>query len=400
MISIFLKELKTHLIDWRFWSRLFLAFFIPFYLFSRVWFFTGQVIQLQVGQTNSNYNVAAIGLDKESPLFKQLSLDSKLNWVDGIQANEIDSLILKDSLQLVIVFPQLFDSVLAKGQQAKLDVHYNSNQGGQAIDKIFNKLEAFEQKFINKKAQELGLNKSTVNPILIENHDSFDPMSLFSEIVDSVLTVIEQSLSSVLAILFWLALLFLTSYCSITTFALAKEFKSFERLLKSGVSMPSIVLGKTLWISLSGTLAVSLAFLGILWSLDSGQEGWILSITEHMQGLLHNGVVTKSIIWAMAMAWLVAALLGSINIRSSSTYKALKRTFYVQALVFIFVLAGMMLLPELGIGSAFLPIMNSVALFKGLIANTLSTLTFAVAVGIPFLLGVAIVHNTANRNLD
>lgn len=386
MINIFLKELKTHLIDWRFWSRLFLAFLIPYLLFSYVWYLTNQVIEQKFAQPNPVAKVAAIGLAKESPLYQQLSLDSHLEWIEAVQVTDIDSLILKDSLQLVVVFPEAFDSLLIQGKQAQLQLHYHQNQSGAAVDKVLTKIDAFEAQLISQKNQKLGLSESISNPIIIESYDLFNLLDGISEAVNFAMLTIEKSLAAVLTILCWLFLLLLVGYCSLSSFALAKEYKTLSPLLSSN-PISALIWGKILWISIAGILGVSLALLGVLWSLDTGQEGWIATITEHLGDFLQTTVLLKIILWVWAMAWLVASILSSISLHSLSTYKASKWMFYVQMFLFLLVILGVLTIPTLSVGTAFLPILNTTALFKGLLTGTLSTGLFIVAVGVPILLG-------------
>lgn len=387
MINIFLKALKTHLIDWRFWSRLFLVFLIPYFLFSYVWFLTNKAVQTELAQANPVYKVAAIGLAQNSPLFKKLSLGSHLEWVEDIKETEIDSLIIKDSLQLVIVFPQSFDSLLQQGKQTQLHLHYHQTKSGSAPDKILTKIDAFEEQLISQKVQQLKLSESMINPIAIESHDLSNPLDSFSQAINFIIIILEESLAIILTIFCWLFLLLFLSYSSLISFALAKEEKTFETLINPETTIVTVVWGKILWISLTGVLGTSLGLLGILWSLDTGQEGLIASITEHLGELLATTILFKIILWSWAIAWLATAIMSSFSLQSQNTYKAGKWIFYTQMLLCILVIIGFIFLPNLNIGTAFLPVLNTVALFKALIAGTLSTSLFLLTIAIPILLG-------------
>ena len=260
IITIFKKELIDTLRDRR---TLIMMLVIPMLLFPVL---MGIVVKVQVKQIKkAEEKRIKIGLLTygNAQAFRDLLMNREdLRIMEDIQADSIQSLIKKDSLDAVILFSEDFDQKVADLEEGRVELYFKSTEDLNITrGRLRPLINDFEKRLISDRFMKLNLDEKIVEAIHIKEHD-----------IASMKERIGKKIGGFLPYLFVLFCFMGCMYPAIDLGAGEKERGTLETLLSSPASRFQIVMGKFSVVVLAGISAAAISILGLFIAVRQVKE--------------------------------------------------------------------------------------------------------------------------------
>ena len=359
IITIFKKELIDTLRDRR---TLLMMLVIPMLLFPVL---MGIVVKVQVKQIKkAEEKRIKVGLLTygNAQAFRDLLMNRKdLRIMEDIQADSIQSLVQKDSLDAVILFSQDFDQKVADLEEGRVELYFKSTEDlnitrGRLRPLIFD----FEKRLISDRFMKLNLDEKIVEAIHIEEHD-----------IASMKERIGKTIGGFLPYLFVLFCFLGCMYPAIDLGAGEKERGTLETLLSSPASRFQIVMGKFSVVVLAGILAAAISILGLFIAVRQVKE-LPPELLDVVLGILEFKSIAMVLSLLLPLSIFFAACMLSLSIFAKSFKEAQSIITPLNIVVILPVFLALLPGIELNARTALIPILNVSLASKEIIAGTIA----------------------------
>lgn len=350
------QSIRSILFSWQILLRLCLAFLIPFFFLSGIMTVAAENINRFFEPSEEKTRVGLVGKnDTPSDLLKEFQEQTTLTELE--QESELLSLLDLDSLDIGILFSTNFKSDSTDNKT--ISVYYNAIQNGSEARVALDILEDYEETLILQKIEAMGLDAKIINPLSIEENNTFNAFSAIGKIMDSV----RGSISGVLNFLFILFVIWLTRIL----------------VLKAYYKAPKNFFTNLFLVFLITLLGTGLVFVGFQSGLGAEQVGMIRSIVLSVQQLLVWNKLS-SILSLWCPTWLfIIALFGCIAALSKSMVATYTRTFWATVAIHGIAFYGLIPIEKMSAIDPFIPILNVFRVGQLAMKGSLETSSWTIA---------------------
>lgn len=295
----------------------------------------------------------------DSTLLAWLLVRPDLEVVSGVEPKDFRALVRADSLDLAIVQDKSFDTDLKAGRTAKVIVYHDSSRE-LYYNRLKTSLNGFSDLYLRKRLDSLGIEKSMIEPLKIEDSDVLSSRENLGRLVGSMLPYI-----------FVLFCLLGATYTSIDLFTGERERGTFETLLTTPPGRMQILAGKMLTVVVSGVLSGVLSILGLFLALQLDP-----SLPPVFQEVLNQVLDPKALglilLMLIPLTVFFAGLLvpASLYARSFKEAQSVIQPFMLLAVIPLAVVAAVPSL-QLTPATALIPIVNIALATKDIISGTI-----------------------------
>ena len=381
ILIIFKKELKDMLRDRRtiFFMIVFPLILMPLLMTAVPKLFSDS----KEKQQNKILNVAFIGEKYSNELYQQFLVDESFLLHTEIDENDIEQLILDDSIQVAIVISNEFINNIETMNPAKVLIYHRSSDDmdvtQRRINKVFNN---YATDVRNIRFEKLDIDKDVVNPLDISFHNYASGREQFGKMVGGFLPY-----------LFVIFCFMGAMYPALDLGAGEKERGTLETLLVSPANRMEIMLGKFGVVTLSGFVSVGLGFTGIYFvitRLTSSNEA--SQILEILTSIVQPGTIALVLSLIIPVAVFFSAILLSISIYAKTFKEAQSIIGPLNILFFVPVIVGLVPGIKLDVVTALIPILNISLATKEVIAGTVNYWLLSEVYVAMFLLAFASIY--------
>jgi len=359
IITIFKKELIDTLRDRR---TLIMMLVIPMLLFPVL---MGIVVKVQVKQIKkAEEKRIKIGLLTygNAQAFRDLLMNREdLRIMEDIQADSIQSLIKKDSLDAVILFSEDFDQKVADLEEGRVELYFKSTEDLNITrGRLRPLINDFEKRLISDRFMKLNLDEKIVEAIHIKEHD-----------IASMKERIGKKIGGFLPYLFVLFCFMGCMYPAIDLGAGEKERGTLETLLSSPATRFQIVMGKFSVVVLAGISAAAISILGLFIAVRQVKE-LPPELLDVVLGILEFKSIVMVLSLLLPLSIFFAACMLSLSIFAKSFKEAQSIIGPLNIVVILPVFLALLPGIELNAKTALIPILNVSLASKEIIAGTIA----------------------------
>ena len=201
--------------------------------------------------------VALVARGNAAALVGALTGHHDFRVIDGIPADSMEAMILRDSVDAAVVVAGDFDAAVARMASGKIRLFYKSSDDFDMVKRrLSDVIGAYEKQLVADRFVKLKLDAGIVNPVTIEEHD-----------VASMKERIGKTVGGMFPYLFVIFCFMGAMYPAIDLAAGEKERGTMETLLTAPVSRFQILLGKFAVVVLTGLLSAAVSIVGILFAV-------------------------------------------------------------------------------------------------------------------------------------
>ena len=306
--------------------------------------------------------VALVARGNAAVLVGALTGHHDFRVIDGIPADSMEAMILRDSVDAAVVVAGDFDAAVARMASGKIRLFYKSSDDFDMVKRRLSYvIGAYEKQLVADRFVKLKLDAGIVNPVTIEEHD-----------VASMKERIGKTVGGMFPYLFVIFCFMGAMYPAIDLAAGEKERGTMETLLTAPVSRFQILLGKFAVVVLTGLLSAAVSIVGILFAVRQ-----ISDIPPEMLDAVvaildvQTVVLVLSLLFPLSMFF--AAFLLSMSIFARSYKEAQSMISPLMIVVILPVMIGLFPGVTLGPLTAMIPILNVSLATKEIIAGTVKT---------------------------
>ncbi len=316
-------------------------------------------------QTNGN------GAD----LLERFQLRKDLKIIEGLSPQEMNQLVIDDSLDFGLIISKNFDKQILDGKTGDLELlHKYSRRDTLLYSSFVKTIRTFRRSVIKDRLAQIGADISILNPTKIKDINLKKDSNIMGAIAGGILPI------------FFVLFCFMGAlYPAIDLFTGEKERGTIETLLVLPVNRFQLLIGKMLVVVSTGVISGILTFLGIFLFLKFNADLPFISVMLNI----------KSVLWMILMmiplTTFFAGILIPISIYAKS-FKEAQSLLQPMVIVIIFpIIFGLFPGIELNIKTAFIPILNVALASKsittgsidyGLLALVFLSLFLLAAIGI------------------
>lgn len=340
----------TILLSWQYWLRLFLAFLIPYLVFSAVMEQAAIRIDSTIDSIGDDPQLAIVGFANLPPsLTKELKRIVDIRTVES--SNHAQQLLKQDSVA----------SVIEVETPTQIKVTYNSSKDEATAYQFLELIEAYKKEQLQIQLDSAGLVLDESQQIEVREIDLFNPMLAINTIINQI----KNSLANVLNLLFVLLVFWM-----VRNAILLSRHKQKEKIL--------VLAFTVLLVGISGMLAVGLGFYK---GISIEQEGMIQSVIFSIKELLKwDNTGSFLLLWIPCWLFLIG-ILGSIIFSTKNLLKSHVRSFWVVIVFSVVALLGLMPVSEPNLAQLLIPVYNVMNIGQLSMQGTLSTTDWWVAMG-------------------
>ena len=282
--------------------------------------------------------------------------------IDGIPADSMEAMILRDSVDAAVVVAGDFDAAVARMASGNIRLFYKSSDDFDMVKRrLSDVIGAYEKQLVAERFVKLNLDAGIVNPVTIEEHD-----------VASMKERIGKTVGGMFPYLFVIFCFMGAMYPAIDLAAGEKERGTMETLLTAPVSRFQILLGKFAVVVLTGLLSAAVSIIGILFAVrqisDIPPE-----MLDAVMAILDVQTVVLVLSLLLPLSVFFAAFLLSMSIFAKSYKEAQSMISPLMIVVILPVMIGLFPGVTLGPLTAMIPILNVSLATKEIIAGTVKT---------------------------
>jgi sodium transport system permease protein len=306
--------------------------------------------------------VALVARGNAAALVGALTGRHDFRIIDGIPADSMEAMILRDSVDAAVVVAGDFDAAVARMASGNIRLFYKSSDDFDMVKRrLSDIIGAFEKQLVAERFVKLNLDAGIVNPVTIEEHD-----------VASMKERIGKTVGGMFPYLFVIFCFMGAMYPAIDLAAGEKERGTMETLLTAPVSRFQILLGKFAVVVLTGLLSAAVSIIGILFAVrqisDIPPE-----MLDAVMAILDVQTVVLVLSLLLPLSVFFAAFLLSMSIFAKSYKEAQSMISPLMIVVILPVMIGLFPGVTLGPLTAMIPILNVSLATKEIIAGTVKT---------------------------
>lgn len=347
-------------LSWHILWRLVAAFCIPYFLLAMLTTASADGINEMLGELPPPkvgvVNQAAVPMDLLTELRSKTSLQILKEDEDLLTGVESDSLDMGLSFD-----PSTVDSAY----QGTIRVYYNSMRNVRAVRKVFNLIDDYENQLIAQNLSRVELDKNLINPIVLDEQDTFDQLLLLGEVISNA----RGGISNVLNFFFLLLVLWLVR----------------QMVVRSHLYAPKRFGRNLFWIVLGTTVGSVLVFWGVQVGLDIEQSGLLKSLINNLRNLiLPEKVYPILLLWVPTWLFCIG-LLGVIMSASATNVGGHGRTFWAVVSVHVVAIFAFVGGKTISMMALLLPINNIFRLGQHTLRGELDWGNWGIAFGATWL---------------
>jgi sodium transport system permease protein len=286
--------------------------------------------------------------------------------VESIPADSVESLIMRDSLDVAIVVGQDFDSSVAQLRSGSVKLFYRSSDDYDIVKRrILALLGGYEKKLVAERFSKLHLDMTITKAVKIEEHD-----------VATVKERIGKSIGGMIPYLFVIFCFMGSMYPAIDLAAGEKERGTMETLLTAPVPRFQILLGKFAVVVVAGILSALVSLLGIIVALRQVRD-IPPEIVNAIMGIIDVQTVLLVLSLLLPLAMFFAAFLLSLSMFAKSYKEAQSLISPLTIVIILPALIGVMPGIQLDPLTAVVPVLNVCLATKEIIAGTIKPMLLA-----------------------
>ena len=306
--------------------------------------------------------VALVARGNAAALVGALTGRHDFRIIDGIPADSMEAMILRDSVDAAVVVAGDFDAAVARMASGNIRLFYKSSDDFDMVKRrLSDVIGAYEKQLVADRFVKLKLDAGIVNPVTIEEHD-----------VASMKERIGKTVGGMFPYLFVIFCFMGAMYPAIDLAAGEKERGTMETLLTAPVSRFQILLGKFAVVVLTGLLSAAVSIIGILFAVrqisDIPPE-----MLDAVMAILDVQTVVLVLSLLLPLSVFFAAFLLSMSIFAKSYKEAQSMISPLMIVVILPVMIGLFPGVTLGPLTAMIPILNVSLATKEIIAGTVKT---------------------------
>jgi sodium transport system permease protein len=306
--------------------------------------------------------VALVARGNAAALVGALTGRHDFRIIDGIPADSMEAMILRDSVDAAVVVAGDFDAAVARMASGNIRLFYKSSDDFDMVKRrLSDIIGAYEKQLVAERFVKLNLDAGIVNPVTIEEHD-----------VASMKERIGKTVGGMFPYLFVIFCFMGAMYPAIDLAAGEKERGTMETLLTAPVSRFQILLGKFAVVVLTGLLSAAVSIIGILFAVrqisDIPPE-----MLDAVMAILDVQTVVLVLSLLLPLSVFFAAFLLSMSIFAKSYKEAQSMISPLMIVVILPVMIGLFPGVTLGPLTAMIPILNVSLATKEIIAGTVKT---------------------------
>ena len=306
--------------------------------------------------------VALVARGNAAALVGALTGRHDFRIIDGIPADSMEAMILRDSVDAAVVVAGDFDAAVARMASGNIRLFYKSSDDFDMVKRrLSDIIGAYEKQLVAERFVKLNLDAGIVNPVTIEEHD-----------VASMKERIGKTVGGMFPYLFVIFCFMGAMYPAIDLAAGEKERGTMETLLTAPVSRFQILLGKFAVVVLTGLLSAAVSIIGILFAVrqisDIPPE-----MLDAVMAILDVQTVVLVLSLLLPLSVFFAAFLLSMSIFARSYKEAQSMISPLMIVVILPVMIGLFPGVTLGPLTAMIPILNVSLATKEIIAGTVKT---------------------------
>ncbi|KPL00770.1 MAG: hypothetical protein AMJ91_03375 [candidate division Zixibacteria bacterium SM23_73_3] len=341
---IYFKEMLETLRDRR---TLISTILIPILLFPILMFGMSAVVVTMMEKTEAEATrVAMIGEEfAHSFVFTFLEGDD----FQKVEVEDFESALKEKEIHAALEFPSGFEEKLTLGENSEATIYYDAAElrSSIAAEKLFDKLEHYQDSLVAERLRDRGVERSLLQPIKIneENLASQEKMGGF---------MLGMFLPYMIVILAMVGAM----YPAIDLTAGEKERGTLETILVTPVSRLDIATGKFLTVLTASLITILLSTASMSLSASLGFAQMSQFSSEQVPFIIKPLPIILLLLLMLPLAALFSSALLSVSLFAKS-YKEAQS--YVSPLMFVVILPAMInFIPgiELNWGLAFVPIVN------------------------------------------
>jgi sodium transport system permease protein len=288
-------------------------------------------------------------------LMERFQRRKDLNIREGLSPQEINKLVLDDSIDFGLILDENFDTQIKNGKAGKLELLYNS-LGGDTLSyaSFVQTIRDYRKGLIEERLATFGTNTSILNPTDLKAKNLNPKKSLISSFAGSLLPMFFVLFSFIGAM-----------YPAIDLITGEKERGTIETLLVLPANRLYILLGKLLVIVTSGFISGLLTFLGIFLFLKLNADLPLIS------AILTGKSILLILLMMIPLTTFFAGILIPISIYAKSFKEAQS---LLQPLVIVIIaptIVGMVPSITLNKTTALIPVLNVSLASKDIVAGTI-----------------------------
>lgn len=359
IFTIIQKELKDLVRDRRtmFFMVVFPAVIIPLLLAG----IPKLTIKLMKGEIEKTLNIAVLGGEFDEQLVEFLKSKERITIISEIPEEQIQELILSDSLDGGIVIPENTLASLKKNIPVELKHYFRSGKSKNISEKrILDILNLYFSPIIENRFHSLELNKTIFEPYAITKIDVASEQEKFGKTIGTYLP--------------YMFLLFCFSgamYPALDLGAGEKERGTLETILTSPANQIEILSGKFIVISFFGIMSVIFGLVGIFIAIKMNSD-----IPQEIISVALNILGPKPILLMLSLLFPIALFFASFLLSISFYAKSFKEAQSIMGplnlIIILPIMIGLMPGITLDATTALIPILNVSLAMNDIIAGTLS----------------------------
>jgi sodium transport system permease protein len=331
------------------------------------------IVTLSKSQTRkAEEKILNVGIIKKGEVdaFRSILVKQKNIIVkENLGTDKIKDLILDKKLDFAIVFEEAFDRKVEERKSGTVEIYFKaSRENNIAKRRIHGALKEYKEnllavrlKELNDRYKELGLDRSFVDPLKIDEKD-----------LASVKEKIGETVGGFLPYVFVIFCFLGAMYPAIDLAAGEKERATIETLLTSPATRMQIVLGKFLVVTLAGLTSAGVSILALYLSLKGSKDipqqvfdGVIRIIEPKSIGLLFSLLILLCVFFA--------AVLLSLSVFARSFKEAQSIITPMNFMVIIPVMIGLFPGVKLNAATALIPVLNVSLATREIVSGTIQT---------------------------
>ncbi|MCP5104615.1 MAG: ABC transporter permease [bacterium] len=366
---IFKKELKDTLRDRR---TLMMMFVLPILLIYLMMNLTITLSKSQTRKAEEKVLKVAIIKNADVDAFRSLLKEQKNIRIEEnlvVAKDKINDLIQEKKLDFAVVFEEDFERKVSERKSGNVDLYFKaSSENNIAKRRIRSALKQYMETLLaarldelNRRYEELALDRSFVEPLKVTEKD-----------LSSMKEKIGETVGGLLPYVFVLFCFLGAMYPAIDLAAGEKERATIETLLTSPATRMQIVIGKFLVVTLAGLVSAGVSMLALVLSLKGSKE-IPPELFESFARIIELKSVAMLLSLLLPLTVFFAAVLLSLSVFARSFKEAQSIITPMNFMVIIPVMIGLFPGVKLNATTALIPVLNVSLATKEIISGTIQT---------------------------
>lgn len=357
VLTIFKKEMIDMLRDKR---TMLTMIVMPMLLIPVIMSVTTYIAQQRMDEAKTKDIKIAINANENgAELVARFTRQKDVKIIQGVSPDDYKKLIRDDSLDLALEISGNFDTQIANGQTADVEIFYDKTDEGFLMERMKKTIEKYNDSVLQSRLDSIGATMTMITPVQTEETNVYTQQESFGKMAGGFLPYI-----------FVIFCLMGAMYPAIDLFTGEKERGTMETILTVPASRLQILIGKMLVVVLSGVISGVLTILGMYLALKLNPDvpEMILNIVSQILTPSSLGLI---ILMLIPLTTFFAGIMIPISIYAKSFKEAQSLIQPTTIVVIMPLIVAMMPGFKLDAMTALIPVVNIALATKEIIAGTI-----------------------------